>query len=81
MQRVGNVDPENLSKLYIAEDIIWYLFEQICSGVKYLHATGIVHRDLKGLNIMLCKNGKLVKIVDLGGSRKVSKDTVMLNTF
>lgn len=69
------------SRRYLREKYIWFLFSQICSGVKHLHSTGIVHRDLKSLNIMLKNKGKRIKIIDFGVSRKVSENTVALKTF
>ena len=66
---------------YMDERYIWFLFNQICLGIKHLHENGIVHRDLKTMNVM-CKNGgKTVKIADLGVSRQLSEDTFLLNTF
>jgi len=41
------------------------LFQQIISGVEYLHKLGIVHRDLKPENLLLDHN-KNIKIVDFG---------------
>lgn len=60
---------------------VWFIFKQLCEGLIHLHENGIIHRDLKALNIMCAKGGRLFKIGDLGVSRQVSEDTVMLNTF
>jgi len=68
-------------KCYFSERYVWYIFHQICSAVCHLHENGIVHRDLKTLNIILTKNDTVVKVADLGVSRQVSEDTVMLKTF
>lgn len=38
---------------------------QICSGLSYIHRSGLVHADLKPQNILINKN-HLVKISDLG---------------
>ena len=38
---------------------------QICHGLSELHAAGLVHRDLKPMNIMRRENGELV-IIDIG---------------
>lgn len=48
-----------------------YFFEQICSGVKYLHENRIIHRDLKPDNILLTKRKKrlALKISDFGISK------------
>lgn len=46
-----------------------------------MHENGIVHRDLKTMNIMCKRGGRIVKIADLGVSRQLSEDTLLLNTF
>ena len=44
-----------------SEEIVKYLMRQILSAVDYLHALGIVHRDLKLENILLKYDPKLEK--------------------
>lgn len=51
------------------------LFLQTISGFSYLEQRGILHRDIRPGNIMVCKNG-MVKIIDLGFGKQIrnSKD-------
>ncbi|KAL1977998.1 hypothetical protein VTN31DRAFT_857 [Thermomyces dupontii] len=48
--------PENLVALYM---------EQVLQGLLYLHDQGVIHRDIKGANILTTKEG-LVKLADFG---------------
>jgi NIMA (never in mitosis gene a)-related kinase len=66
---------------YLDEKYIWFLMLQICYGLKHLHENGIIHRDLKTMNILCCRGGTRVKLADLGVSRQVSQETMMLQTF
>lgn len=48
--------PENLVSLYMS---------QVLHGLLYLHEQGVIHRDIKGANILTTKQG-LVKLADFG---------------
>jgi serine/threonine protein kinase len=64
---------------YLSETQVLQWFVPIAAGVRHLHAHGIVHRDLKSLNIVL--HDGVPKICDLGISRYRSEDTVFLKSF
>ena len=46
-----------------------YLLRQVCAGLAEAHAKGLVHRDVKPENLMVCRHGgeyDVVKILDFG---------------
>lgn len=48
------------------------LMAQLLRGLSYIHDRGVLHRDLKGSNILLSKHGEL-KIADFGLAKFYSK--------
>lgn len=61
IDRFGPLD-ERIVKIYT---------KQILEGLKYLHARGIVHRNLKCSNILV-DNDATVKLSDFGASKRIS---------
>lgn len=47
-----------------------HIFKQILQGCEYLHNNSILHRDIKGSNILIDNNGVL-RITDFGLARRV----------
>lgn len=64
-----------------SESEIWFIFKQICQGVCHLHQNGIIHRDIKALNVFYDPPHERYKIGDLGVSRQLSEQTMMVKTF
>lgn len=58
------------------EDVIWVYLKQIVSGLKYIHGKKIVHRDMKGANIFLSADKRLVRVGDLNVS-KIAKNSLL----
>ncbi|XP_072971497.1 MAP3K epsilon protein kinase 1-like isoform X1 [Typha angustifolia] len=55
--------PESLVAVYIS---------QVLEGLVYLHEQGVIHRDIKGANILTTKEG-LVKLADFGVATKLTE--------
>lgn len=56
--------------LRLSEGHIKFLFRQIISGLSYIHRRGVLHRDIKGSNILVDTEGNL-KLADFGLSRTI----------
>lgn len=56
------------------EPLIRNFTRQILIGVNYLHSKNIIHRDIKGANILIDIKGE-VKISDFGISKKLTSNT------
>nr|XP_060614433.1 serine/threonine-protein kinase Nek9 [Anolis sagrei ordinatus] len=66
-------------KLFEEEMVLWYLF-QIVSAVSCIHREGILHRDIKTLNIFLTKVN-LIKLGDYGLAKKLNSEYSMAETL
>lgn len=55
-----------------SEAVVRRYTRQILEGLKYLHLNGIMHRDIKGANLLV--DHGIVKLSDFGCSRKVEDD-------
>jgi|GEM_PF-3078949 len=72
-QRVKNL--ADLVKLGpVPEDRARQLFGQMLAGVACAHQHGVLHRDIKPLNILFAESG-LVKVADFGIAKIVGGDT------
>uniref|UniRef100_A0A8C4GN30 non-specific serine/threonine protein kinase n=1 Tax=Dicentrarchus labrax TaxID=13489 RepID=A0A8C4GN30_DICLA len=65
-------------KLFSEEVVVWYLY-QIASAVSHIHKAGILHRDIKTLNIFLTKTD-LIKLGDYGLAKKLDSEFSMAET-
>ena len=66
--KFGKLDDKTPNMDWLSEEQVRHIFKQIVLGVFDMHRQGLVHRDLKLLNIFLCDKSKTprVKIGDLG---------------
>ena len=63
------------TKRYFKENEIWGVFIQLITGLRYLHAHNIIHRDLKTANIFITNN-HICKLGDLNVS-KIAKSGLL----
>ncbi|KAL0218500.1 hypothetical protein P9112_004153 [Eukaryota sp. TZLM1-RC] len=63
---------------HFSADVVKHYTRQILEGVSYLHSHSIIHRDLKGANLLIDNNG-VVKVADFGASRKLQGYHTALN--
>uniref|UniRef100_A0A4W3KAV7 non-specific serine/threonine protein kinase n=1 Tax=Callorhinchus milii TaxID=7868 RepID=A0A4W3KAV7_CALMI len=64
----------------LKEDWIAYICREILRGLAHLHVHHVIHRDIKGQNVLLTENAE-VKLVDFGVSAQLDRTVGRRNTF
>ena len=67
-------------RLYLSEKILWSYAWQICTGLLHLHTRGVIHRDIKCMNLLLTDNYKTVKLGDMSESRVLDHQSYIKTT-
>ncbi|XP_022238118.1 serine/threonine-protein kinase mig-15-like [Limulus polyphemus] len=62
------------------EEWISYVCREVLRGLSHLHGCKIIHRDIKGQNVLLTDNAE-VKLVDFGVSAQLDRTVGRRNTF
>ena len=74
MEYVENGSVNNIMTTFgkFPESLVRVYTEQVLKGLEYLHSNGVLHRDIKGCNILVTKEGT-AKLADFGVSAKVDE--------
>ncbi|KAI3501979.1 hypothetical protein L1887_30009 [Cichorium endivia] len=70
------INPNNFGPL--PEPLVAFYIAQVLEGLVYLHEEGVIHRDIKGANILTTKEG-VVKLVDFGVAMKLTEADVNMH--
>lgn len=61
-------------RIHLKEEVIWRYFVQTLGGLKALHRSSIVHRDVKTANIFLSSDLRTAKLGDMNVAKVVKND-------
>jgi len=62
-----------------SEKVVVKYMKQILLGLEYLHNQGVVHRDIKGANMLVTKEGN-IKLADFGVAIRLSENDKLEST-
>lgn len=86
MEFLNGIDLAQLVELDgpVAPERVIYILKHVCLSLEEAHRIGLIHRDIKPLNIMLCELGSrydAVKVLDFGLVKEIdNQDRVELTT-
>eukprot|EP00762_Andalucia_godoyi_P000625 ANDGO_05391.mRNA.1 MAP3K epsilon protein kinase 1 len=74
MEYVENGSLQSVVKKFgkFPEPLVGLYVSQVLIGLAYLHDEGVIHRDIKGANILTTKDG-IIKLADFGVAAKLSE--------
>jgi len=74
---------QDLLKSYGAfqENVIITYVTQIIRGLSHLHSNKIIHRDIKGANLLVDSTGQRLRITDFGAVARLKYDETLKNEF
>lgn len=76
LELVENGSLSSIIKKYgkFPEHLVCVYITQVLEGLVYLHEQGVVHRDIKGANILTTKEG-VIKLADFGVAAKFGEES------
>jgi len=74
LEYIENGSLTNILKTFgtFPEELVRVYTKQVLQGLEYLHSCNVLHRDIKGCNILITKAG-LVKLADFGVSATLNE--------
>ncbi len=73
---LGLINDRKTSRNNFPEKIIWRYLIQMVKGLKTLHDSKILHRDLKCANVFVSSDKRSIKLGDMNVSKVAKRDLV-----